>query len=162
MIVVPRHPARGDAIVELMRGRGMTTQQWSKDNSPPRAEIDVLVADTIGELLFWYAVADGVYLGGATAEGIGGHNAVEPAQVGKRVFTGPRGFNFRETFEALDTAGWLRIGTSSRELADWWLAELEGPEPAPLPGAAFAGAQAPFEHTIDAVIAMLPKAVANA
>ena len=35
----------------LMRERGMTTQQWSKDKSPPGMETDVLVADTIGGLL---------------------------------------------------------------------------------------------------------------
>jgi 3-deoxy-D-manno-octulosonic-acid transferase len=162
MIVVPRHPVRGEAIVELMRGRGMTTQQWSKDKLPPGAEVDVLVADTIGELLFWYAAADGVYLGGATAEGIGGHNAVEPAQLGKRVFTGPHGFNFRETFETLQKVGGLKIGASHQELADWWLAELDAAQPTPLLGAAFASARAPFEQTIDAVTGMLPKAAANA
>jgi 3-deoxy-D-manno-octulosonic-acid transferase len=162
MILVPRHPARGDAIVELMRARGLTTQQWSKDKSPPGTEMDVLVADTIGELLFWYAAADAVYLGGATAAGIGGHNPVEPAQLGKRVFTGPHGFNFRETFEILEKAGGLRIGTSCQELADWWLAELSEAQPTPLLGSAFAGAQAPFEQTIDAVMAMLPKADGNA
>jgi 3-deoxy-D-manno-octulosonic-acid transferase len=122
----------------------------------------VLVADTIGELLFWYAAADGVYLGGATAEGIGGHNAVEPAQLGKRVFTGPHGFNFRETFETLQKVGGLKIGASHQELADWWLGELDAAQPAPLLGAAFAGARAPFEQTIDAVTGMLPKAAANA
>ena len=110
LIVVPRHPDRGDAIVDLMRGRGITTRQWSKDRSPPGAGVDVLVADTMGELLFWYAAADAVYLGGATAEDIGGHNPVEPAQLGKRVFTGPHGFNFRETFETLERAGALTVG----------------------------------------------------
>lgn len=162
MILVPRHPARGDAIVELMRGRGMTTQQWSKDKSSPGPEIDVLVADTIGELLFWYAAADGVYLGGATMEGIGGHNPVEPAQLGKRVFTGPHGFNFGETFETLEKAGGLKVGTAHQELSDWWLAELDAAQPTPLLGSAFAGAQEPFEQTINAVVAMLPKAHANA
>ncbi len=162
MIVVPRHPARGDAIVELMRGRGMTAQQWSKDKSAPGAEIDVLIADTIGELLFWYAAADAVYLGGATVEGIGGHNPVEPAQLGKRVFTGPYGFNFRETFEALEKAGGLRIGATHGELADWWLGELNAAQPAPALGSFFSSAQEPFEQTIDAVIAMLPKAHADA
>ncbi len=125
MILVPRHPDRGDAIVTLMRERGMTTQQWSKDKSDPAASMtDVLVADTIGELLFWYAVSDAVYLGGATAEGIGGHNPVEPAQLGKRVFTGPHGFNFRETFEAAAAtpARWSSAETY-QELTDYWLAD---------------------------------------
>ena len=119
LILVPRHPDRGDQIVELdARPWPHDVRQCSRDRSPPGGDVDVLVADTIGELLFWYAAADGIYLGGATAEGIGGHNPVEPAQLGKRVFTGPHGFNFRETFEALEKAGALTIGTTPQELSD--------------------------------------------
>lgn len=161
MILVPRHPDRGDAIVAMMRERGLTTQQWSKDKSPPAADVDVLVADTIGELLFWYAVSDAVYLGGATGEGIGGHNPIEPAQLGKRVFTGPHGFNFRETFEAMQTTGALVIGTTWQELSDYWLAALDTAQPAPTLGAFFTASRAPFETTLDAINAMLPMA-ANA
>ena len=156
MIVVPRHPNRGDAITSLMRESGMTTQQWSKDKSPPTADIDVLVADTIGEVLFWYAVSDAVYLGGATAEGGGGHNPVEPIQLGKRVFTGPHGFNFRETFEALEKTGALIVGRSYQELSDYWIDALDEAQPAPLLGAFFTASRAPFEQTLDAIIAMLP------
>jgi len=158
MIVVPRHPDRGDAIASLMRERGMTTQQWSKDKVAPGPEIDVLVADTIGELHFWYAASDAVYLGGATAEGVGGHNPVEPAQLGKRVFTGPHGFNFRETFEALETSGALVVGRTYRELVDYWLGALDHAQPAPVLGSFFSASRAPFELTLDAIEAMLPTA----
>jgi len=158
MILVPRHPDRGDAIASLMRERGMTTQQWSKDKTTPGADIDVLVADTIGELLFWYAASDAVYLGGATAEGIGGHNPVEPAQLGKRVFTGPHGFNFRETFETLEKSGALIVGTTYQELTDYWLGELDQAQPTPVLGAFFTASRAPFEQTLDAINAMLPAA----
>ncbi|MDP3739779.1 MAG: glycosyltransferase N-terminal domain-containing protein [Hyphomonadaceae bacterium] len=156
LIVVPRHPDRGEAIGELMRGRGLTTQQRSKDKSLPGTDVDVLVADTIGELLFWYAASDGVYLGGATAEGIGGHNPVEPAQLGKRVFTGPYGFNFRETFEALEKAGAITIGRTHQELAAYWLAALDSAMPGPVLGSFFSVARQPFETTLDAIVAMLP------
>ncbi|MDP3494373.1 MAG: glycosyltransferase N-terminal domain-containing protein [Hyphomonadaceae bacterium] len=158
MILVPRHPDRGDPIATLMRERGMTTQQWSKDKSPPGADIDVLVADTIGELLFWYAVSDAVYLGGATEEGIGGHNPIEPVQLGKRVFTGPHGFNFRETFDALQDTGAIVVGNSYQELADYWLNALDIAQPAPTLGAFFTASRAPFEQTLDAIDAMLPVA----
>ncbi|MFT3724907.1 MAG: 3-deoxy-D-manno-octulosonic acid transferase [Hyphomonadaceae bacterium] len=156
MILVPRHPDRGDAIAAMMRERGMTTQQWSKDKSFPRMETDILVADTIGELLFWYAASDAVYLGGATAEGIGGHNAIEPVQLGKRVFTGPHGFNFRETFEQLEQSGALVIGSSSQELSDYWLADLDDAQPAPALGSSFTASREPFEKTLDAIESMLP------
>ena len=158
MILVPRHPDRGDAITAMMRERGMTTQQWSKEKTPPGADIDVLVADTIGELLFWYAISDAVYLGGATAEGIGGHNPVEPVQLGKRVFTGPHGFNFRETFDALQETGALVIGATYQELTDYWINALDIAQPAPILGAFFTASRAPFEPTLDAIDRMLPVA----
>jgi 3-deoxy-D-manno-octulosonic-acid transferase len=156
MIVVPRHPDRGGAIAAMMRERGMTTQQWSKDKSTPGPETDVLVADTIGELLFWYAISDAVYLGGATAEGVGGHNPVEPAQLGKRVFTGPHGFNFREMFEELQRSGALVVGDTWQELSGYWLAALSDAQPAPMLGGMFTASRAPFEKTLDAIEAMLP------
>lgn len=162
MFLVPRHPSRGDAIIELARGRGLTTQQRSKDGSPPGPDVDVVVADTMGELLIWYAVSDAVFLGGATAEGVGGHNPVEPAQLGKRVFTGPHGFNFRETFEALEEKGALVIGRTHQELADYWLAELSKASPHVTLNAYFADARQPFETTLDAIAAMLSKAGSDA
>ncbi len=160
LILVPRHPDRGGAIVSLSRERGLSAQQRSTDPSPPGQQIDVLVADTMGELLFWYAAADGVYLAGATAEGVGGHNPVEPVQLGKKVFTGPHGFNFRETFDAMEKAGVLRMGTTHQQLADWWLAALNQTEPEP--ASSFSSSRAEFEQTIEAISAMLPKAASHA
>ena len=156
LILVPRHPDRGDAIAELTSGRGLAIQQRSRDKSQPGQGVDVLIADTIGELLFWYAAADAVYLGGATAEGIGGHNPIEPAQLGKRVFTGPHGFNFRETFETLEKAGVLTLGATSQQLSDYWLSALNDAQPASATGAVFSSARAPFEQTLAAILAMLP------
>jgi 3-deoxy-D-manno-octulosonic-acid transferase len=156
LILVPRHPDRGDSMAELSRRRGFTTQQRSKEITPPNQEVDVLVADTMGELLFWYAAADAVYLGGATAEGIGGHNPVEPAQLGKRVFTGPHGFNFRETFETLEKAGMLTVGKTYQQLSDYWLAALNDAPPASGASAVFSSSRAPFDQTLAAILAMLP------
>jgi 3-deoxy-D-manno-octulosonic-acid transferase len=156
LIVVPRHPERGAGIATLARGRGFTTQLRSTDPSGPAPAIDVLVADSIGELLFWYAASDAIYLGGANAQDVGGHNAIEPAQLGKRVFTGPHGYNFRETFEALGKAGAVAIGESAQELADYWLGALKNPGAPPSLDAFFAEARAPFDASRDAVLAMLP------
>jgi 3-deoxy-D-manno-octulosonic-acid transferase len=157
LILVPRHPERGPDIVGLTRGRGLTTQQWSEQKTPPGPQVDVLVADTIGELLFWYAAADAIYLGGATAKDIGGHNAIEPAQLGKRVFTGPHGFNFAETFETLAEADALKIGTTSRELSDWWIRELSGTRLGPNVSDIFDNARLAFDRSLAAILGMLEK-----
>lgn len=162
LIIVPRHPDRGADIVAQVRARNLACQQWSTDRTTPAPDTDVLVADTIGELLFWFALADTIYLGGATAEGVGGHNAIEPAQLGKRVFTGPHGFNFKDTFDVLGRASALVIGNAQDELAAYWRDELEGGLPPLDASDLFAGFQAPFDITVDAIVAMLAKATPHA
>jgi 3-deoxy-D-manno-octulosonic-acid transferase len=161
LIVVPRHPERGVAIAALARARGLATQLRSTDGNQPQAGTSVLVADTIGELLFWYAASDAIYLGGAHAADIGGHNAIEPAQLGRRVFTGPNGYNFRETFDALAKAGAVAIGETAQELADYWLAALKDERSPPQLDGFFAEARAPFQASLDAVLAMLPPATGS-
>lgn len=165
LVIVPRHPDRGGAIADLVIERGLKPQQWSQDRSSPAPAIDVLVADTIGELVFWYAASDSVYLGGATMPDIGGHNAIEPAQLGKRVFTGPYGFNFLETFGTLGAANALIIGKQPDELAAFWRSEL-GAKPQPIStDRLFSAFRTPFEQTVSAIVASLPpaaKAPANA
>ncbi|MEP7210737.1 MAG: glycosyltransferase N-terminal domain-containing protein [Alphaproteobacteria bacterium] len=156
LIIVPRHPERGAAVTALARARGLTAQLRSADPSDPQPAINVLVADTIGELVFWYAASDAIYLGGANAGDVGGHNAIEPAQLGKRVFTGPHGYNFRETFEALGKSGAVTIGATAKELADYWRAALQTTSAPPSLDAFFAEARAPFDASLDAVLAMLP------
>ena len=136
-------------------GGGGAGDQPSQPNADEFGDCARL-ADTIGELLFWYAVSDAVYLGGATAEGVGGHNPVEPVQLGKRVFTGPHGFNFREMFENLQRSGALVIGDTYQQLADYWLATLNEAQPTPALGSMFTASRAPFEKTLDAIEAMLP------
>lgn len=160
LVIVPRHPDRGSTIIDEARGRGYKMQQWSKERSPPQQGTSVVVADTMGELLFWYAVAGGIYLGGATKEDVGGHNAVEPAQLGKRVFTGPHGYNFRETFEILAQNDALVIGETAGQLADFWRTELSA-RSAPPRAALFDDFRAPFDRTIEAILAMLPTKAAS-
>lgn len=158
LVIVPRHPDRGGEIVDLVNQRGFTAQQWSKDRATPAAGIDVLVADTIGEMMFWYGVADSVYLGGATRVDIGGHNAIEPAQLGKRVFTGPHGFNFSETFTTLAAANALIIGSHPEELAAYWRSELTTRQAPVSTDRLFTAFREPFEQTVSAIVAMLPPA----
>lgn len=157
LVIVPRHPDRGSAIVDLVRERGFASQQWSQERTKPVAGVDVLVADTIGELIFWYGVADSVYLGGATKPDVGGHNAIEPAQLGKRVFTGPHGFNFIETFTTLAAANALIIGSHPDELAAYWRAELTARQALVSTDKLFAAFREPFEQTVAAILAMLPQ-----
>jgi 3-deoxy-D-manno-octulosonic-acid transferase len=160
LVIAPRHPARGPDIAAIARGRGLMTVLRSTDRSQPSPAVEVLVADTMGEMMFWYAVSDAIYLGGASMPGIGGHNPLEPAHLGKRAFTGPHGFNFREILDELVAAKAIAIGQTSDELGRFWQAELGGEASADKATLAtfLAEGQAPFVATVDAVLALLPHA----
>ncbi len=110
LILVPRHPERFGAVFELCRQSGFGSVRRSTGERPG-AETSVLVGDTMGELLFLYALADLAFVGGSLVPN-GGHNLLEPAALGKPVLSGPHLFNF------LDIAGQLREAGALVEVAD--------------------------------------------
>ncbi|GGK09333.1 lipid IV(A) 3-deoxy-D-manno-octulosonic acid transferase [Pseudomonas matsuisoli] len=116
LILVPRHPERFKAVHTLCQARDFVTERRST-GTPVTAAISVLVGDTMGELLFLYALADCAFVGGSLVPN-GGHNLLEPAALGKPVLSGPHVFNFLEIAEQLEKAGALRITGDERELAE--------------------------------------------
>jgi 3-deoxy-D-manno-octulosonic-acid transferase len=87
LALTPRHPERGEEVVELAEELNLTAQLLScKDESETP---DVVVVDEIGVLLDYYRIADVVVLGGTFNPRIGGHNILEPAHLAKPVIIGP-------------------------------------------------------------------------
>ncbi|AHL77047.1 3-deoxy-D-manno-octulosonic acid transferase [Stutzerimonas stutzeri] len=115
LILVPRHPERFGSVYELCRKQGFPTVRRSRDE-PPQTQTQVMLGDTMGELLFLYALADVAYVGGSLVP-TGGHNLLEPAALGKPVLTGPHLFNFLDIAAQLRDAGALGEVTSAPELA---------------------------------------------
>ncbi|WP_137975094.1 lipid IV(A) 3-deoxy-D-manno-octulosonic acid transferase [Pseudomonas sp. F(2018)] len=103
LILVPRHPERFDQVFELCRREGFATVRRSTEEVPG-AEVQVLLGDTLGELLFLYALADLAFVGGSLIAN-GGHNLLEPAALGKPLLSGPHLFNFLEIAAQLRGAG---------------------------------------------------------
>lgn len=102
LILVPRHPERFDAVYSLCRGDGWQVLRRSAEGAldeSAAANTDILLLDTIGELLQSYGLADVAVIGGSFACGDrprGGHNPLEPAAWGVPVLTGPSMFNFEQ------------------------------------------------------------------
>jgi 3-deoxy-D-manno-octulosonic-acid transferase len=94
LLVVPRHPERFQAVADLLNRRGFRFERRSSDN-PVRADAQVLLVDTMGELATLYAAVDVAFVGGSLVP-IGGHNLLEPAALGVPVITGPYQSNARE------------------------------------------------------------------
>ncbi|MCW5501388.1 glycosyltransferase, partial [Pseudomonas aeruginosa] len=84
---------------------------------PVARATQVLLGDTMGELLFLYALADIAFVGGSLVPN-GGHNLLEPAALGKPVFAGPHLFNFLDIAAQLRDAGALLEVTDAGELCD--------------------------------------------
>ncbi len=78
---------------------------------------ELWLGDTMGELLFLYALADIAFVGGSLVPN-GGHNLLEPAALGKPVFAGPHLFNFLDIAAQLRDAGALLEVTDAGELCD--------------------------------------------
>jgi len=81
LVIAPRHPERGHEIAAQLNSRQLSFVRWSETKVLNR-DTEVILADTIGDMGLWYRLADAVYLGGAHAPGIGGHNPLEPLMLG--------------------------------------------------------------------------------
>lgn len=103
LILVPRHPERFASVFELCKREGFTTVCRSRAEVV-RVDTQVLLGDTLGELLFLYALADLAFVGGSLVPN-GGHNLLEPAALGKPLLSGPHLFNFLEIAAQLRAAG---------------------------------------------------------
>lgn len=116
LIVVPRHPERFDRVADLIaQVAGLHTLQWHRYSDNESLESDIILIDTLGELVNIYAVTDIVILGGAF-EPIGGHNAAEAAQFGCKIISGKHYFNQKDIFGAIEGIAVVESFNLSRRL----------------------------------------------
>lgn len=105
LIIVPRHPERFDRVAGLIEEKGWTLARRSAGQAitPDTA---VYLADSMGELWIWYALADMAFVGGSLAAN-GGHNPLEPARLAVPIVMGSQTFNFAQIVQSLIDAGGL-------------------------------------------------------
>lgn len=103
LLVAPRHPERFKPFATACRAFGFRTATRSEDSRADHA-CQCFVADSMGELLEFYAAADVAFVGGSLVP-VGGHNLLEPAALARPVVVGPQTFNFAEVTEDLIAAG---------------------------------------------------------
>ncbi|CAK17619.1 lipid IV(A) 3-deoxy-D-manno-octulosonic acid transferase [Pseudomonas entomophila] len=114
LILVPRHPERFNAVHALCAEQFATVRRSLGE--PVAAQTQVLLGDTMGELLFLYALADIAFVGGSLVP-TGGHNPLEPAALALPVLMGPHVFNFLEISAMLREAGALQQVDDAEGLA---------------------------------------------
>ncbi|ARE39074.1 Lipid IVA 3-deoxy-D-manno-octulosonic acid transferase [Rhodovulum sp. P5] len=106
LILAPRHARRGPEVARRIAAAGLafTTRSAGED---PGADTPVYLADTMGEMALWYALAGACFVGGSLVEK-GGHTPYEPAAFGSAILHGPHVANFAGIYAALDAAGAAR------------------------------------------------------
>jgi len=104
-ILVPRHPGRCGSVGEKIASYGLPHIRRTGIGSRKK-ELrggEILLVDTMGEMLKVYALADIVFVGGSLVP-IGGHNILEGSMLKKPVVFGPFMNNFKEISNLLQKA----------------------------------------------------------
>lgn len=101
LILVPRHPERGSSLTSLIETKGFNIAVRSNGQNPD-ANTQVWLADTLGEMAYWYTLAPVSLIAGSLKPGIGGHNPIEASQAGTGIMTGPHTASFDDVYKIYD------------------------------------------------------------
>jgi 3-deoxy-D-manno-octulosonic-acid transferase len=108
LILAPRHLERLEEVERVLKKESLS---WLRRTSLPlgagrsdQEQPDVILLDTMGELMGIYSLGTVVFVGGSLVP-VGGHNPLEPLFFKKCVLFGPYMFNFLEISSRLIEAG---------------------------------------------------------
>jgi 3-deoxy-D-manno-octulosonic-acid transferase len=131
LVVVPRHPPRFEEVAHGLQRAGARfvrrSQRVGEKAAAAAASADVLLVDTLGELLDFYAAADVAFVGGSLVP-VGGHNLLEPAAVGIPILTGPHNENSADIAGLLIERGAAAVVRDAAELGGRVSMLLSDPE----------------------------------
>lgn len=120
LVLVPRHPERFNNIYQLCMKSGFKTLRRSEElrsEARPTVEpdVDIVLGDTMGELLVFYGACDLAFVGGSLVP-VGGHNLIEPAAWARAIVCGKHLFNFADVTDMLKQQQALLICETEKEL----------------------------------------------
>ncbi len=113
MLLAPRHPERYDAVESLLKQSGFSCGRRSKNDT--FANNDILMLDTMGELMKMFSVCHFAFIGGSFSS-TGGHNPLEANIWGKPVLSGDCVFNFKDIYSFLTQSKAAKLSSNLEEL----------------------------------------------
>lgn len=116
LLIAPRHPERFESVFQLSQHKGFSTGLRSRINAI-QTHHDVIVLDSLGELLDFYALSDFAFVGGSLVP-VGGHNVLEPIALDVPVFSGHYMHNFKTISQDLAAAQAIKLIKDADELMD--------------------------------------------
>ncbi len=133
LLVVPRHPERFQSVYQMLkenpRGLKVTkrTEIASASVKEQMISPDILLGDSMGEMMRYFACSDLVFMGG-TLVPVGGHNILEPAALELPIVYGPHIFNFyaiNELFLQYQAARQVQDTTELEQVLDSLLSDKD-------------------------------------
>ena len=116
VVIVPRHPQRFDEVAALLDRWAVPYQRRSSAQAVA-ASTRVLLGDSMGEMVAYYAACDVAIIGGSFLP-FGAHNLIEACALGKPVVVGPHDYNFAETVRlAVAVGAAIQTGSAGEALA---------------------------------------------
>jgi len=116
LVLAPRHPPRFNEVAQALAAAGVSFVRRSASvDDGCAADCAVVLLDSLGELLGFYAAADVAFVGGSLVP-VGGHNLLEPAALGVPVLTGPHTFNGEQIARLLIARGAAQVVHDATEL----------------------------------------------
>ncbi len=100
LVIAPRHFEKADAVEANIRAAGFTAVRRSRGDKSAEGARNVFLADTTGELMGLFGIADAVFVGKSLCEH-GSQNMIEPCLCGKPTVVGPYTENFRPVMSDL-------------------------------------------------------------
>ncbi len=129
LVLAPRHFEKADAVEANIRRAGFACVRRSRGEvRKPGDARAVCLADTTGELMGLYGVADAVFVGKSLCAH-GGQNMIEPCLCGKPTAVGPFTENFRPVMSDLLSADAIVQVSGAEELErtlSGWFAHGDG------------------------------------
>jgi 3-deoxy-D-manno-octulosonic-acid transferase len=116
LVLVPRHPERGDDLAAELSRRDLVFSRHSKGDLPD-AQTQVHLVDVLGETGTVYAATAVAFIGGSLAAGSGGHTPYEPLALGCAILSGPHVRNFDAAYKSLQAEGAAYMVPDSPALA---------------------------------------------
>jgi 3-deoxy-D-manno-octulosonic-acid transferase len=108
LILAPRHLERLEEVESILKKESLSwlrkTSLSLDEHRSDQGQLEVILLDTMGELMGIYSLGTLIFVGGSLVP-IGGHNPLEPLFFRKCVLFGPYMFNFSEISSRLIEIG---------------------------------------------------------
>ena len=102
-IIAPRHPERFCKVAKICEDFAKKFNlKFEKFSQNLGFKSNIILLDTMNEVINFYKISDVVILGGSFIDGIGGHNPIEIAQFNKPLINGYFYHNQKALFELVD------------------------------------------------------------